>query len=376
MTDMTGSDEAVAAPRTERDADAESLAERLFDSLVPALELLTVELGIRSGLYRALAEIGPATVAEIAAHSALTERYVREWLEQQSVAGIVEVDLVPGAEPRFWLRPGHQDVLLDPVSPVAMAGASAFIHGIALALDALLADLPRGSGVSYADFGRPVRSAISSLNRPGFVHSLGDWMAALPDIHERLLHGGVIVDAGCGTGWSSIALATLYPRATVIGLDLDVASLAEARAHAADAGVGARVEFECVDVGDRRAVREAVGARAQLVTIFEALHDMNGPVRALSTLGGLLDDGGAILVADEKVADDFAPRGDFLERLNYAFSILHCLPATIAEGGGEANGTVLRAGTVARWAEAAGMAAPEILEVDNPVWRFYRLGVA
>jgi SAM-dependent methyltransferase len=265
--------------------------------------------------------------------------------------------------------------LLDPVNPLAMAGAPAFLHGIAVAVNALLDDLPRGAGVSYAEYGRPLRYAISALNRPGFVHSMGDWMTALPDIHERLVHGGVIVDAGCGTGWSTIALATLYPRASVIGLDLDSASLAEARVNAVQAGVADRVEFELVDVGDRRAVAAAVGARAQLVTIFEALHDMNGPERALSALGRILDDGGAILVADEKVADAFAPGGDFLERLNYAFSILHCLPATIAEGGGEANGTVLRAATVARWAEAAGLQEPVVLDVDNPVWRFYRLGV-
>jgi hypothetical protein len=37
------------------------------------------------------------------------------------------------------------------------------------------------------------------------------------------------------------------------------------------------------------------------------------------------------------------------------------------------RGTVLRAPTLARWAAAAGFADVEVLAIDNPFWRFYRL---
>jgi hypothetical protein len=34
---------------------------------------------------------------------------------------------------------------------------------------------------------------------------------------------------------------------------------------------------------------------------------------------------------------------------------------------------VLRAPTVARWAAAAGFDGFEVLPIDNPFWRFYRM---
>jgi hypothetical protein len=64
-----------------RPADpAAALAERLFQDVTGALELFTVYLGDRLGLYRALHAGGPATSAELAMRTGTHERYIREWL--------------------------------------------------------------------------------------------------------------------------------------------------------------------------------------------------------------------------------------------------------------------------------------------------------
>jgi hypothetical protein len=136
----------------------------------------------------------------------------------------------------------------------------------------------------------------------------------------------------------------------------------------AAAGVADRVSFV---VGD--AAHLPPEAPFDLVTIFEALHDMGDPVGALGAARGRLADGASVLVADERVAEAFTAPGDGTERLMYGWSILHCLPATLAEDPVEANGTVLRAPTLARWASAAGFADVQVLAIDNPFWRFYRL---
>jgi hypothetical protein len=46
----------------------EALRERLFGNAVGALELYTIYLGERLGLYRALAESGAATSSQLPAH--------------------------------------------------------------------------------------------------------------------------------------------------------------------------------------------------------------------------------------------------------------------------------------------------------------------
>ena len=70
----------------------EALVERLFTAVIDTLEVASVHLGGRLGLYRALAEGGDATSAELAARTGTAERYMREWLEQQAVAGFLTVD--------------------------------------------------------------------------------------------------------------------------------------------------------------------------------------------------------------------------------------------------------------------------------------------
>lgn len=374
MNDIT----TIDAQQTASDARSERagvLADRVFTSLVPALELLSIELGTRRGLYRALERLGTANVAEFALECGIVERYAREWLEQQAAAGIVDVAAAGDAATRRYALPAaHADVLLDGESPFAMAGAASFLVGIAQAFEGVVADFGAGRGVPYPEYGAAARHAISSLNRPAFVHALEEWLRALPDVDERLRSApGVILDAGCGTGWSTLALARAYPLARVIGIDLDAASIAEAEAHLAESGIGDRVAFTEADAGDVDVLRALAPDGAALVTVFEALHDMNAPTRALAALGAALEPSGAILVADEKVADRFMPDGDFLERLNYAFSVLHCLPSTIAEGDGEANGTVLRAPVIERWVTETGLARLTALDIDNDLWRFYRI---
>src|SRR5215471_17967846 len=80
-------------------ADAgDALVQRLRHDMVCALELFTVYLGERLGLYRALAAGGPATSAELAARTGTAERYVREWLEHHAASGLLAVE-EPSAGP-------------------------------------------------------------------------------------------------------------------------------------------------------------------------------------------------------------------------------------------------------------------------------------
>ena len=85
------------------DARRDALVERLFNAAVGTWDVLAVYIGDRLGLYRTLAERGPCMPSEVADAAGLSERYVREWLEQQASSGIVELDR---AEGRFALPGG------------------------------------------------------------------------------------------------------------------------------------------------------------------------------------------------------------------------------------------------------------------------------
>jgi hypothetical protein len=57
----------------------------------------------------------------------------------------------------------------------------------------------------------------------------------------------------------------------------------------------------------------------------------------------------------------------------YGWSVLHCLPATMAEHPTIATGTVLRPPTLRQYARDAGFHHAQELAVDNDFWRFYML---
>jgi 2-polyprenyl-3-methyl-5-hydroxy-6-metoxy-1,4-benzoquinol methylase len=358
--------------RTEVDA-RQALAERLIDATTHALETLSVYLGLELGLYQALADLGPATEVELAGHAGVAPRYAREWLEQQATAGYLACDdpARPSEERRYRLPSGHGEVLLDADSPYHAGPLAVILAGIARVLPQLLEAYRSGGGVPYAAYGQELRRGIAALNRPMFLHELASsWLPAVPGLDRRLRSAppAQVLDLGCGLGASSVALARAYPRVRVLGVDLDQASVADARVAAAEAGVADRVAFV---VGD--AAHLTPEAPFDLVTVFEALHDMGDPVGTLRAARALLAADGSVLVADERVADAFATPGDPTERFMYGWSILHCLPATLAERPVAAAGTVLRAPTVARWAAAAGFGGFEVLPIDNPFWRFYYL---
>lgn len=370
---MTTTDSATALSSVAPAATADALAERLFEGFLGTMELLSVHLGVELGLYRTLAGSGPVTAPELASRAGIHPRYAREWLEQQASAGFLTIaGDGPADARRYELPAGHAEALLDPDSPAAVSAVAPAVAGIVGVLDGLLAAYRTGGGIPYADFGTGIRHGIGGMNRPMFTNDLAGWVAAVPGLVERLHRPGArALDVGCGTGWSTVALARTFAALEVTGLDLDEASVADARRHAATTGLDDRIRFE---VGDAAAVSaEALGGPFDVVTIFEALHDMAHPIDALRALRGVLAPGGYLVLADERVADEFAAPGDFNERFMYAWSVLHCLPATMAEAPSQATGTVMRAPTVAGYAADAGFSECEVLPVDNPFWRFYRL---
>jgi SAM-dependent methyltransferase len=364
----------MTATLQDRDTERrDALVGRLFEAAIGTMEVLCVYVGDRLGLYRALGERGATTTAELAAATGTHPRYVREWLEQQAASGLLDVEgasVVPEAR-RYTLPAAYREVLLDRDSLNYLAGLLRLVVGVGQPLPALLQAFRTGDGVPYADYGPDTREGIADMNRPMFLNLLSTaWLPAVPDVHARLRADppARVADVGCGTGWSSIALAQAYPRARVDGLDVDEPSIALARTNAASAGVADRVTFAVRDAADPR-----LAGQYDLVTAFETIHDMAQPVAALRVMRGLIRPGGAVIVADERVSDTFSAPGTDVERLNYGFSVLHCLPVGLADAPSTGTGTVMRLPTLRGYALEAGFREVEVLPIENDFWTFYRL---
>jgi 2-polyprenyl-3-methyl-5-hydroxy-6-metoxy-1,4-benzoquinol methylase len=360
---------ATVADSTER---RDALVGRLFMNAVGAFDLFSVFLGGRLGLYRALADKGPLTSTELADAAGVHERYAREWLEHQAASELLAVETESdGGERRFSIPSGHEEALLDESSLNYIAPLGRAVLASVRPIDELLAAFKTGEGVPYAHYGEDLHESQAAFTRPLFENLLGsEWLPAVPELHERLLADppARVADIACGQGRSSIEMARAYPNALVDGIDSDHASIEAARKNLAGSGLEERVTFH-----ERDAADPELAGGYDLVTIFEALHDMSYPVDVLHAARGLLNEGGMMLVGDERAQEEFtAPAGE-VERLYYGFSVFHCLPVGMVGEGAVGTGTVIRPETVRRYANEAGFSSCEVLPIEHDFWRFYVL---
>jgi SAM-dependent methyltransferase len=345
----------------------------MLESTAGAFTIFTVHIGDRLGLYRALAEGGPATSTELASRTGTHERYVREWLEQQTVAGILEV-ADPAATPtmrRFGLPPAHAEVLAERDSLNYLAPLARMVVAAGSPMDSILEAYRSGGGVAYHEYGGDFREAQGDMNRAMFLQQLGtEYIPAVADIHQRMLADppARVADIGCGAGWSSIGIAQTYPKVRVDGYDLDGPSIDMARANVKKAGLNGRINFQVRDAGD-----PMITDRYDLVTAFECIHDMSDPVGALRSMFKLAGENGVVVVMDERVGDEFTPQGNAVEWMMYGWSVLHCLPVGMTDSPSAATGTVMRTDTLRKYAADAGFCDVEILPIENFFFRFYRL---
>jgi 2-polyprenyl-3-methyl-5-hydroxy-6-metoxy-1,4-benzoquinol methylase len=351
--------------------EVDEFAGRVFGQLLEAMELLSIHLGDRLGLYRALLQ-GAATPAELSARAGVHERYAREWLEQQAVAGILEADREGDGEGDatvFRLPAAQAEVLTNPASLGFSTPFARLFVSAAAQMPALLDAYRSGGGVAWARYGADARDGQGDVNRPWFEQALAGTLAAVPAVHDVLSRPDAgVADIACGHGWSTIALARAYPDAIVDGFDLDEQAIASAREHAA--GV------ENVTFSELRGeqLAEQGEARYDAAFIFEALHDMPDPIGVLSAIRRALRADGVLVVMDEAVAETFTAPGDEVERAMYGYSLLMCLPDSMSTPGSVATGTVMRPATLERYARDAGFGGVSVLPIDGfASFRFYAL---
>jgi hypothetical protein len=241
MVEPHGTESAMNDPTNE-------LAERFVAAAADATDMIAVAIGDRLGYYTALVEHGPCTDAELAQHTGTSARYAREWLEHQAVTGYAVVD----ADRRFALADGVAGVMADPAALTFLAPLARQIVAAGAKVPAIADAARSGGGVPWSAYGPDMRESQGLLNRPGFLRLLAhEWLAALPDVRDRLDRppAARVADVGCGAGWSSIGIARGYPSVVVDAFELDPASVRLARHNVAGEGLADRVRIHEADIG-------------------------------------------------------------------------------------------------------------------------------
>ena len=304
--------------------------QRFISDMGAAHHSVTVVVGDRLGLYRALADAGPATARDVAVAAGCDARYTQEWLNAQAASGYCEFDPVTGD---YHLTPEQTACLADENSP-AFLTAGAFLAAALFKDEERLTEAIRtGAGVGWGEHHDDLYVGVERFFRAGYAANLvPSWIPALEGVEEKLHAGVNVADVACGHGASTILLAQAYPNSTFVGFDNHVPSIEAARAAADRAGVADRVRFDVASAQD------FPGAEYALVCVFDALHDMGDPVGAARHVRSAIADDGTWLLVEPMAGDAVAANLNPIGRLFYSASTLVCTPSARSQPGGWALG--------------------------------------
>jgi SAM-dependent methyltransferase len=323
----------VAAVEEPVAIDGEKLEQFVFravDEVGATLNAALVVMGDKLGLYKALAGAGPLTPVELARRTGAAERYVREWLNAQAAGGYVEYD---GATGTYTLPPEQTIALTDETSPAFLPGFFQVALGSVIDSPRVTEAARSGDGVGWHEHNHDVFEGIERFFRPGYLANVvAAWLPALDGVVEKLERGVSVADIGCGHGASTILMAEAFPSSTFFGSDIHEGSIETARKRAAEAGVSDRVAFEASPASSYS------GRGYDLVTTFDALHDMGDPVGAARHVRETIADDGTWMIvepmAGDRVEDNLNPVG----RAYYGFSTFLCTPGSLSQEVGLALG--------------------------------------
>jgi ubiquinone/menaquinone biosynthesis C-methylase UbiE len=340
----------------------DSLLATMVGELGAAANAALVLIGDKLGLYRALAG-GSFTSAALAKKTGTHERYVREWLAAQAASGFVDYD---AAAETFTLSPEQAAVFADEDSPVNMTGGFYSLAAVWADEPALTQAFKTGKGVGWGQRCNCLFCGVERFFRPGYKASLvTEWLPALDGVVAKLERGAKVADVGCGHGASTLLMAHAFPNSEFVGIDFHDKSIAHAREHA---NGHTNVRFETGRAQDHQ------GSGYDLVTMFDALHDMGDPVGAVAQMRKILKPDGTLMLVEPKAGDALADNLNPVGRVYYAFSTSVCVPASLNQEVGAALGAqagekrlseVVRQGGFSRFRRAAETPFNLVLEARN-----------
>ena len=333
-TTDAGPTTSAANPAAAREIDPDKLMAFVFkavDEVGATLNTALVVLGDRLGYYRLMADGRPTTPTELAERSETGVHYAREWLNAQAAGGYVDYDPATGS----YTLPAEQAVALtDESSPVYLPGFFQIAHGTARDTGQIVTAARSGDGVGWHEHNDDVHTGCERFFRPGYrAHLVPEWLPALDGVTAKLQSGARVADIGCGHGASTVLMAQAFPASTFVGSDYHRESVQVAQQRAAEAGVTDRVVFraEPATVFD--------GGPYDLVTTFDALHDMGDPIGAARHVFEMLAPDGTWMIVEPAAGDRVEDNPNPIGRAYYGLSTLLCTPSSLAQEVGMALGT-------------------------------------
>ncbi|MEJ2694640.1 MAG: methyltransferase domain-containing protein [Candidatus Thiodiazotropha sp.] len=346
-------------PMPTQDNSIDAFADRMIDMLNQGALSLMVSIGHRTGLFDALAELPPATLDEIASHTALDRRYTLEWLSAMVTGKIIRY--APDSQ-RYHLPENHAALLTRSAAPDNIAVFAQYIGLLGQVEDRVIDCFHNGGGVAYKHFPR-FHEVMAEDSGQTVLAALEEHILPLvSDLIPALQKGIRVLDAGCGRGRALLHLAHSYPNSEFVGYELSEEAICHARSQATAQGLS-NLRFERRDLTDF--VDTAEAELFDLVTAFDAIHDQITPQSVLDGIHRTLKQGGTFLMQDIRASSHLENNLDHpIAPLLYTLSTMHCMSVSLA-GNGEGLGTMWGEELALEMLNRAGFQVVEVHRLEH-----------
>lgn len=288
-----------------------------------AMSGVLMTIGDELGLYKGLAN-EPLTPAQLALKTNTSERYVREWLNNQAAGGYVTYNSASG---KYHLDEEQALCLTDANGPVDLPGTYLLVQDLFHVRNRALDNFRTGKGMEWGEHHECLFHGCERFFRAGYnANLLGAWIPALDGVEEKLKRGAKAADVGCGHGASTVLLAKAFPNSEFVGFDYHPDSIATARQRANDAKAP-NARFELAD-----AAGYGEGS-FDFITFFDCLHDMADPVGAARHAREQLKPDGTVMLVEPFAGDTPEANHNPVGRVYYGASSLICVPVSLAKNG-------------------------------------------
>ena len=252
-----------------------------------------IDVGIKLGFFRALAETPGQTADELAQRLDLNAAWVRTWLWTAHGEALVDGD----ADERFRLAPHMDQLLATPSHPRYLGGY------MQLGTDFATEDFRRsvaGYGnaevVPFQGRGEAFAQAVAEATWGLQIVTAKKLLPGLDGLQARLAAGGTVLEVGCGTANFVVLAAKSFPAARVVGVDIDPDGLAVGRRRIDEAGVGGRAE-----VHEGTVAASVPPKSVDVVVMVQVLHEIEQNLRptVVDECAAALKPGGWLVIVDE-----------------------------------------------------------------------------
>ncbi|HKR74374.1 MAG TPA: class I SAM-dependent methyltransferase [Candidatus Nitrosocosmicus sp.] len=318
---------------TESKPKPNEFAEKVMRDLSATLSSVMVNVGDKLGLYDALANADkPMNSHELSEITGTSERCIREWLANQAAGGYIIYDK---ETKRYSFPQEHAQVLSNANSPFYLLGgfqlASSYFKDVAKISSAF----KTGKGLAWGEHDSDLFEGIERFFGPNYrANIIVSWLPSLENgkVEEKLKRGAIVADVGCGHGLSTIIMAKAYPNSRFIGFDNHGPSINRARIQAEKEGLGKeQIAFEIKSAKDYPLL--APDTKYDLITMYDALHDMDDPVGAAQHALRSLKENGTIMLIEPFANDDLENNLTPLGRIMFAGSACACVLNSMANNG-------------------------------------------